>query len=243
MNEPTHDLQADVAQIIADAIAAAAEGLGRWLEQPIEAVQIVTLPSDVPGLESTVSQFGRETCRCVMRVKCAFSTTSGAEHAAPPAAAVSAGKFLLAWEPDEAAWLLDHSLSEVPESRSLQDSALAETCNIVGCEFLNRITNRIRSISHVEVTLTPSPPHVCHPFDGDTVSDAIDNLGEHHDGAPWFAAGLLQSPGEAASTRIAMVWCPDVWDRLSRLVDGPADGPIAEPSRPPGDEPANGKDV
>ena len=119
----------------------------------------------------------------------------------------------LAWRSEEAAWLIDQSLHRTGTSSDqstwgdLERSAIAETSNVVGCEFLNAIAASVREISQTEVALMPDPPHVDQQLAGGWMDAAIievESSNAEREKA-WLAMGTFQVADHAIHTRFAMV--------------------------------------
>ncbi len=220
MPEPAPNLQPSVSQIVADALKAAADGLARWLGHPIDVEDVVTLPVSLAAPNEVM-------CCCTMPVDVAIGSPDS-DSTAPPALDLrSAGRLLLAWRANEAAWLIDQSLHQTGTSADqstwgdLERSAIAETSNVVGCEFLNAIATSVRDISNTEVSLIPDPPYVTQQFAGSFMDAAIievESSTGQRDKA-WLATGTFQVANHSIHTRFAMVWCPLVWQRLTNLVN------------------------
>jgi chemotaxis protein CheC len=224
MQEPSSERQTNVSQIVAHALKIAADGLARWLGHPIEAEDVVTAPVSLAAPNEVM-------CCCTMPVDVAI----GAAIDTTPAPALemrSAGRLLLAWRSAEAAWLIDQSLHRTGTSSNqatwgdLERSAIAETSNVVGCEFLNAIAKSVREISNTEVSLMPDPPHVDQQLAGGWMDDAIIEVESSNNEREkaWLAMGTFQVANHAIHTRFAMVWCPLVWQRLTKLVGDSVNG-------------------
>jgi hypothetical protein len=232
MSEPTPDLQPSVSQIVADALVSAADGLSRWLGHQIETKDMVTLPVDGDVLDSSIVPPSDVMCCCTMPVDWALIRPS-TELSAPPALpARSSGRLLLAWSSADAAWLIDQSLHQSGTSTdqstwgNLQRSAIAETSNVVGCDFLNAVAESVRDISTAEVSLIPRPPHVSQQFAGSLMDAAIIEVesSSGHEKPAWLASGIFQVASHAIQTHFIMVWCPLVWQQLTQLVDSAGNG-------------------
>jgi hypothetical protein len=232
MPEPTPDLPPSVSQIVVDALVSAADGLARWLGHQIETKHMVTSPVDGDGLDASIMPPNDVMCCCTMPVDWALIRPRTELPAPPALAARSAGRLLLAWSPADAAWLIDQSLHQSGTSEdqstwgNLQRSAIAETSNVVGCDFLNAVAESVRDISTAEVSLIPRPPHVSQQFAGSLMDAAIIEV-ESSSGLEkqaWLASGIFQVASQAIQTRFVMVWCPLVWQQLTQLVDGAGNG-------------------
>jgi chemotaxis protein CheC len=217
MPRPSPERQTHVSQIVAHALKVAADGLARWLGHPIDADDVVTTPVSLSAPNEVM-------CCCTMPVDVAIGAPPGAP--APALEMRSAGRLLLAWRSEEAAWLIDQSLHRNGTSADqstwgdLERSAIAETSNVVGCEFLNAIAASVREISQTDVSLMPDPPHVDRQLAGSWMDAAIievESSNEEREKA-WLAMGTFQVANHAIHTRFAMVWCPLVWQRLTKLV-------------------------
>jgi len=229
MPEPTPDLQPSVTQIVADALVSAADGLACWLGHPIEANDVVTAQADEDGLEASLAPPNDVMCCCTMPVDWAVTPPEPTPLAAPPVLESRfAGRLLLIWGPADAAWLIDQSLHQTGTSQdqstwgNLQRSAIAETSNVVGCEFLNAIAESVRDISRIDVSLIPRPPHVSQQFAGSLLDSAIIEV-ESSAGQSekvWVASAMFLIASQAIRTRFVMVWCPLVWQQLTKLVNG-----------------------
>ena len=222
MQEPAHQLQTNVSQIVAHALKVAADGLARWLGHPIEAEDVVTAPVSLAAPHEVM-------CCCTMPVDVAIGPDL---ESAPALEMRSAGRLLLAWRSEEAAWLIDQSLHRQGTSPDqstwgdLERSAIAETSNVVGCEFLNAIAKSVREISKTDVALMPDPPFVDQQLAGSWMDAAIievESSNEEREKA-WLAMGTFQVANHAIHTRFAMVWCPLVWQRLTKLVGDSING-------------------
>lgn len=233
MPDPAPDLQPSVSQIVTDALMSAADGLARWLGHPIDAKDVVTSPVDADGLEGSLAPPNDVMCCCTMPVDWAVVPPQSGDLQAPPGLdSRSAGRLLLIWKSADAAWLVDQSLHQqgtsVDQSTwgNLQRSAIAETSNVVGCEFLNAIAETVRDISSTEVSLIPRPPHVSQQFAGSLMDAAIIEVesasGQHE--KVWLASGIFEVAGHSIHTRFVMVWCPLVWKQLTKLVNGSGNG-------------------
>jgi hypothetical protein len=237
MLEPTPDLQPSVAQIVADALMSAADGLARWLGHRIDAKQMVAAPVGGDALQGAIAPPNDVICCCTMPVDWTIIRPEDSrpedESSAPPELqSRSAGRLLLGWSAADAAWLIDESLHQTGTSSdqstwgNLQRSAIAETSNVVGCDFLNAIAQSVRDISTTEVSLIPRPPHVSQQFAGSLLDSAIievESASSRNDPV-WVASGNFQVAGHPACTRFVMVWSPNVWKQLIKLVDGAGNG-------------------
>jgi hypothetical protein len=228
MHEPTRNLQPSVSQIVADALKLAASGLARWLGHSIDAQHVVTSPVDVDAVEESLAAPDDVMCCCAMPVHLLVVSSNNPELSGPGLAESSlAGRLLLAWRSEDAAWLIDQSLHQTGASEdqsewgSLERSAIAETCNVVGCEFLNAIAQSVREISRSDVSLIPSPPLISQQFANSLMDSAIFEVesSSGNDEKAWLATGTFRVADHAIHTRFAMVWCPLVWQRLTTMVD------------------------
>lgn len=223
MHDPTSDLQTNVSQIVANALKVAADALARWLGHAIEAEDVAAAPVSLAAPLEVM-------CCCTMPVDVAIG--SPGEPEAPALEMRSAGRLLLAWRSEEAAWLIDQSLHRTGTSSDastwgdLEMSAIAETSNVVGCEFLNAIARSVREISQTEVSLMPDPPFVEQELAGSWMDAAIIEVEASNDEREkaWLATGTFQVANHAIHTRFAMVWCPLVWQRLTKLVGDSTNG-------------------
>ena len=81
------------------------------------------------------------------------------------------GTMILAFDDENgrqlAAILLNRPASEGPEWTELDQSALAETGNILGCAYMNALTRLI------DVELVPSPPYLLHDFGASVLQQAV----------------------------------------------------------------------
>lgn len=222
MRKPAPEMQTNVSQIVASALKVAADGLARWLGHPIEAEDVVTAPVSLATPNEVM-------CCCTMPVDVAI----GSELGPTPALEMrSAGRLLLAWRSDEAAWLIDQSLhrrgtsSDQSSWGDLERSAIAETSNVVGCEFLNAIAKSVQDISGTDVSLMPDPPYVDQQLAGSWMDAAIIEVEASNQDREkaWLAMGTFQVAEHAIHTRFAMVWCPLVWQRLTKLVGDSTNG-------------------
>jgi hypothetical protein len=156
------------------------------------------------------------------------------EPTSSESASVSAGRLLLAWDLQDAMWLIDRSLNETGTSEdqstwgSLQWSAIAETSNVVGCEFLNAIAEGIYKITNADLLLIPDPPRITQQTADSLIHNSIIEIESSDNGSPdqkiWMATGTFQVADHPIHTRMAMVWCPLVWKRLTTLVNGSSNG-------------------
>ncbi len=237
MNDPAPELQTSVSQIVADALISAADGLSRWLEHPIHTQQLGTTQVDLDAAKASLAEPGDMLCCCCMPVELAGSPKDLAELCEPTSSdsvSVPAGRLLLAWDLPDAMWLIDRSLNETGTSEdqstwgSLQWSAIAETSNVVGCEFLNAIAEGIQDISKADLLLLPDPPRITQETADSLIDNALTDIEPSHNGAAdrkiWMATGTFQVAGHPIHTRMAMVWCPLVWQRLVKLVNGSSNG-------------------
>ena len=215
--------ESHVSKIVADALKVTADGLSKWLGHPIEAEDVVaaklslTVPDEV-------------MCCCSMSVDAAIGAPKLTDASAMEMRA--AGLLLLAWRSEEAAWLVDQSLgnngTSVDESTwtELERSAISETSNVVGCEFLNAIAEGVRDISNTDVSLMPNPPYIEQRYASGWMDGAITEVeatSEQQQKA-WLATGTFQVSNHAIHTRFAMVWRPVVWQRLTKLVGDSLNG-------------------
>lgn len=232
MLEPTSDLQPRVAQIVADALMSAADGLARWLGHPIEAKQMLAAPVGGDSPTDALAPPGDVMCCCTMPVDWTIVRPDGDSSDPPELPSRSAGRLLLGWSAADGAWLIDQSLHQTGTSSdqstwgNLQRSAIAETSNVVGCDFLNAIAESIRDTSTTEVSLIPGPPHVSQQFAGSLVDSTIIEVESSSGGDDlvWVASGVFQVAGHPVCTRFVMVWSPDVWKQLVELADGTGNG-------------------
>lgn len=215
--------ESHVSKIVADALKVTADGLSRWLGHPIDA-------EDVVATKLSLSVPHEVMCCCSMSVDASI----GAPKLTDPKALEmrAAGLLLLAWRSEEAAWLVDQSLGKtgtsVDESTwsELERSAISETSNVVGCEFLNAIAEGIRNVSATDVSLMPNPPYIEQRYASGWMDGAINEVeatSEQQDKA-WLATGTFQVASHAIHTRFAMVWRPVVWRRLTKLVGDSLNG-------------------
>lgn len=223
MQEPTPNLQTNVAQIVDHALIVAADGLARWLGHPIDAEEGDLQPVSLSAPEEMM-------CCCTMPVD--IHIGSPGSDSPEELKMRSAGRLLLAWRADEAAWLIDQSLHQTGTSPDqttwgdLERSAIAETSNVVGCEFLNAIAESVREISNTEVELIPNPPYIDHQLAGGWMDEAIievESSNEEKEQA-WLATGVFQVAKHSIHTRFAMVWCPKIWKHLTKLVGDSVNG-------------------
>lgn len=215
--------ESHVSKIVADALKVTAEGLAKWLGYPIEAEEVV-------AAKLSLSVPDEVMCCCSMAVDAAIGPTDLTDSSVLEMR--SAGLLLLAWRSEEAAWLVDQSLDKngtsVDESTwsELERSAISETSNVVGCEFLNAIAERIADISDTDVSLMPNPPYIEQRRAGGWMDGAINEVeatSEQQQKA-WLATGTFQVANHAIHTRFAMVWRPVVWQRLTKLVGDSLNG-------------------
>jgi hypothetical protein len=215
--------ESNVSKIVADALKVAADGLSKWLGHPIDAEDVVTtkLSLAVPN---------EVMCCCSMTVDAVIGSPRLSDTSALEMN--SAGLLLLAWRSDEAAWLVDVSLSRDATSKDastwseLEFSAIAETSNVVGCEFLNAVAEGVRDISGTDVSLIPNPPYIEQRLASGWMDGAIlevEASSDQQDKA-WLATGTFQVAKHAIHTRFAMVWRPQVWQRLTKLVGDSENG-------------------
>lgn len=206
-----------VSKIVADALKVTADGLSRWLGHPIDAEDVVTTMVSLAAPEEVM-------CCCSMAVDAAIGAPSLDDAAAQQLP--SAGLLLLAWRSEEAAWLVDQSLhregtpSDAAKWGDLERSAIAETSNVVGCEFLNAVSHGVSDVSGQEVSLMPKPPYIEHRMAGGWMDGAIIEVeaSSEQKRKAWLATGTFQVSKHAIHTRFAMVWRPKVWDLLKQLV-------------------------
>lgn len=237
MNDPAPELQSSVSLIVADALRLAADGLSRWLEHPIETKQLGTTQIHLDAAKASLADSDERLCCCCMPVELQGSPTDLVDLCEPTSAemaSVYAGRLLLAWDLQDAIWLIDRSLQETSTSEdqstwgSLQWSAIAETSNVVGCEFLNAIAEGIQEISNKDLLLLPDPPRITRQTADELVGDAIRDIETENnvrvDQKVWMASGTFQVAEHPIHTRMAMVWCPLVWKRLASLANGDSDG-------------------
>jgi hypothetical protein len=212
---PTGD-QSNVSKIVADALKVTADALANWLSHPIAA-------EDVVSTKLSLAMPNEVMCCCTMSVDAAIGSPRLTDASTLEMRA--AGLLLLAWRSEEAAWLIDQSLSRNGTSLDastwgeLERSAISETSNVVGCEFLNAIAEGIRDISDTDVSLLPNPPYIKHAYAGDWMDAAIIEVeeGGEQKNKAWLATGTFQVANHAVNTRFAMVWRPQVWRRLTKL--------------------------
>jgi len=193
-----------------------ADALANWLSHPIDAENVVTtkLSLAVPN---------EVMCCCTMSVDVAIGSPRLNDASALEMR--EAGQLLLAWRSEEAAWLIDQSLDRTGTSLDaatwgeLERSAISETSNVVGCEFLNAIAEGIRDISGTDVSLMPNPPYIEHTYAGGWMDAAIIEVEERskEKGKAWLATGTFPVAQHAVNTRFAMVWRPQIWHRLTEL--------------------------
>ncbi len=241
MHDPASTPQPNVSQIVANALRTAADGLSRWLEVPVDADEILTSWFDVETAEQSLAAPDEVLCCCTMPVELSVrqwtpASLSSAVSAANPQDLqetacddLPAGRLLMAWKADEAARLIDQSLrrddtsSDPSTWSSLNRSVIAETSNVVGCEFLNAVAQEVSSVSATDVSLIPSPPDVRQQFAGSVMDATMMEIESREaSGAGqqfWLAVGRFTVAGYSIETKFAMVWTPSVWLRLSRLVE------------------------
>jgi hypothetical protein len=237
MNDPAPELQPSVSQIVADALRSAADGLSRWLEHPIQTKQLSAALVDLDAAKASFAKPNDILCCCSMPIELAGSPENLADLCEPrssESASVPAGRLLLAWDLGDAMWLIDRSLNETGTSEdqstwgSLQWSAIAETSNVVGCEFLNAIAKGIQEISKTELLLIPDPPRITQQTADSLIDNAITDIEPSSNGSVdrkiWMATGTFQVADHSIQTRMAMVWCPRVWQRMTTLVNGSSNG-------------------
>ncbi len=215
--------ESHVSKIVANALKVTADGLSKWLGHPIDA-------EDVVATKLSLSVPDEVMCCCSMSVDASIGSPKLTDSSTLEMR--SAGLLLLAWRTEEAAWLVDQSLDTTGTSMDastwseLQRSAISETSNVVGCEFLNAIAEGIRDISGTEVSLMPNPPYIEQRCAGSWMDGAIIEVeasSEQQEKA-WLATGTFQVANHAIHTRFAMVWRPQVWHRLTKLVGDSLNG-------------------
>ena len=215
MPTPTPD-DSNVAKIVANAMKVTANALASWLDHPIKDENTVTTG---PSLAVPTEVM----CCCTQSVDVAIGSPRLDD--ASSIEMRMAGLLLLAWRGEEAAWLIDQSLkgsgtsSDSKTWGDLEKSAIAETSNVVGCEFLNAIAEGIRDVSGTDVSLMPNPPYIEHAYAGGWMDAAIievEERGEQKSQA-WLATGTFQVANHPVNTHFAMVWRERVWKRLTEL--------------------------
>lgn len=208
--------QSNVSKIVANALKVTADALANWLSHPIGS-------NDVVATKLSLAVPNEVMCCCTMSVDAAIGCPKLSD---PTAQKIhSAGLLLLAWRMEEAAWLIDQSLEGHETSRDaskwgeLEKSAISETSNVAGCEFLNAIAEGIRDISGTDVSLIPNPPYIEQAYAGGWMDAAIIEVEERGGGKnqAWLATGTFPVANHAVSTRFAMVWRPQVWHQLTEL--------------------------
>lgn len=237
MNDPTPELQPSVSQVLADALRLAADGLARWLELPVDAKELGTTRVNLDAAKASFANLNDVLCCCTMPVDLVGPPQDLANLCASTLSAksrISAGQLVLAWDLPDAMWLVDRSLHESGTSEdqstwgSLQWSAIAETSNIVGCEFLNSIAEGIQLLSNAELELIPHPPQITQQTGDSLIHSAVISIDSHDNGSPdqkiWMVTGTFKVADHPIHTRMAMVWCPRVWKCLSMLVHGSSSG-------------------
>ncbi len=230
MHDPISRLQPNVSQIVADALRLAADGMGRWLDRPVDAKQISTRSIDVESAHHALTSRERVLCCCAMPVGFAYREIGSVGQTAelPSTHQIPAGRLLMAWTCDQAARLVDQSLhsdgtsSDQSTWHNLQWSVIAETANVIGCEFLNAVAEKIGLLSSTEISLIPSPPHVSQQPAGILLNDTVLEIGSTEaasdDLKVWLATGRFQVADHSLETRFTMAWTPTVWLRLTELV-------------------------
>lgn len=216
MPELTGD-QSKVSKIVADALKVTADALADWLSHPIDAEDVVTTKPSLAAPDEVM-------CCCTMSVEVAIGAP-GLDDASPR----MAGLLLLAWRSEEAALLIDESLHKTGTALDpstwgeLEKSAIAETSNVVGCVFLNAIAEGIRDLSGTDVSLIPDRPFIEHAYAGGWMDAAIIEVEERGEKKckAWLATGAFPIANQAVNTHFAMVWRPQVWNQLTKLVGDP----------------------
>ena len=209
--------QSNVSKIVADALKVTADALADWLSHPIDADDTVTAKPSLTVPNEVM-------CCCTMPVQVAIG--SPRLHDASPLDIHMAGLLLLAWRAEEAALLIDQSLNVNGTSRDpstwgeLEKSAIAETSNVVGCVFLNAIAEGIRDLSDTDVSLLPDRPYIEHAYACGWMDAAIVEVEERGEEKckAWLATGTFPIANQAVNTHFAMVWRPQIWHRLTKLV-------------------------
>jgi hypothetical protein len=208
--------QSNVSKIVADALKVTADALANWLSHPIGS-------DDVVATKLSLAVPNEVMCCCTMSVDAAIGSPKLSDPSAQKID--SAGLLLLAWRLDEAAWLIDQSLEcddtslDASTWGELEKSAIAETSNVAGCEFLNAIAEGIRDISGTDISLIPNPPYIEQAYAGGWMDAAIIEVEERgaEKNKAWLATGSFPVANHAVSTRFAMVWRPQVWHKLTDL--------------------------
>lgn len=215
MPEPIGD-QSNVSKIVADALKVTADALANWLSHPIDS-------GDVVATKLSLAVPNEVMCCCTMSVDAVIGAPNLSDASAMDIPA--AGLLLLAWRLEEAAWLIDQSLDRNGTTQDtstwgdLERSAISETSNVAGCEFLNAIAEGIRDVGGTDVSLIPGPPYIEQAYAGGWMDAAIievEGRSEQKNKA-WLATGTFPVANHAVSTRFAMVWRPQVWQRLTKL--------------------------
>jgi hypothetical protein len=225
MQDRTSELPPNVSRIVADALQSAADGLARWLDLPVRAESIAGGTVDCQAAANSLVWPHEFLCCCVMPVAFAVTvgTTAGAADSQPDSQPDSAGRLLMTWTEQGAAKLIDLSLhghgtpSDPSQWRSLDRSVMAETLNVVGCEFLNAVAVGVSEVADAEIALMPSPPIISRQRAG-SLLDAT-----WPDGQTWtpvwsLSSSHFQFDDATIETRFAMAWAPTVWRRLHQLV-------------------------
>lgn len=215
MPDPSGD-QSNVSKIVANALKVTADALANWLKHPIDA-------EDVVSTKLSLAMPNEIMCCCTMSVDVEIGSPRLTDASAMEMRA--AGLLLMAWRSEEAAWLIDQSLSidgtslDASNWGDLEKSAITETSNVVGCEFLNAIAEGIRDTSGTDVSLLPKPPYIKYEYASGWMDAAIIEVeeGSEQENKAWLATGTFQVANHAIDTRFAMVWRPQVWRRLTKL--------------------------
>ena len=225
MQDPTSELKPEVSQIVADALQSAADGMVRWLDLPVNAETISSGSVERQVAEDSLAASQEALCYCVMPVALAVGVGGSADSAG--SLPNSAGQLLMAWTADGAAKLIGLSLhcggtpGDPAIWQSLDRSVIAETLNVVGCEFLNAVAVKVSDVSATEIALMPSPPVVSRQPAGSLIEVTCEEGQDEGVTAPQvcIAQSRLHVADDTIETRFVMVWTPAAWDRLHWLVE------------------------
>ncbi len=122
----------------------ASRALSRWVGQPTEIIVQRVVELELADAAAVLGEADEPINACIMSVLGRFT-----------------GRLILAFD-DRSGWALTDALTMQPpgcarEWSDLEQSAVLETANIVGCGYLNALASRLAS-SEAAADLLPSPP-------------------------------------------------------------------------------------
>lgn len=208
MSEPLTETQLDrLSKLLHEGAGLASDAMVRWLNVPslVEIDSVEQLP-----FGSAVDLLGGDDetlCFCSMELGGALS-----------------GQLVLAFDDTSGLSLSDLLLDRPPSTAiqwgELERSAALETTNIIGCAYLNAISEGLSRDAAAEISLIPSPPAFRRDFAESLIQAAVMGQAAASDSVV-IAQARFELRGQRLHWHLLFVPDSDSMDRLCELMESP----------------------